>query len=289
MPSTQAVPARHLPADSNRPSESALVEHLKLASRVAAQAVDILGAERAKGRTVRATRGREVKVAADETINQMICQELSRHSPFGILSEESGISRGREPDSPYRWVVDPLDGSANFSRGIPLAVVSIALWRGMTPLLGVIHDIERAERFEGIAGQGARLNAVPIHVSEVRVPEEAVVCTGFPTRRAYDEPSLSRTVRQIQRYQKIRMLGSAALSLAYVACGRADVYEEERIALWDIAAGAAIVQAAGGCVRMSEPDADQAVTLRAGNSWLVRDDASDGSRRVAAVRRAPRR
>jgi len=267
MPVAHAVPSCQVP------TEFPLAAYATLASEAAARAAETLRAGMAQHRAVRARYGREVKVEADQTMNRLICQALRRATPFRILSEESGSGRGDQPPHAYWWIVDPLDGSANFARGIPWSCVSIALWRGLTPLVGVIHDVERAEQFEGVVGQGARLNGVPIHVSRVRTPGGAVLCTGFPTRRAYDARSLTRTVRQIQRYQKIRMLGSAALSLAYVACGRADVYEEERIALWDVAAGVAIVQAAGGCLQMSPPDAERTVSLRAGTPTLLGEDA----------------
>lgn len=240
---------------------------LALASRAARQAAEALRRQRARGRRVRRALQRDLKIEADYAMQRVICRGLRNDSAFPILSEEQGGRRFRLTEG-YHWIVDPLDGSINFSRAIPLSCVSIALWRGARPILGVIHDVNRREQFRGAIGRGAWLNGHPITVSRVRVASEAVLCTGFHARRTYSTRALLRFIEAVQRYQKIRLLGSSALSLAYVACGRADAYREEQIPLWDVAAGLAIVEAAGGIISCSSPRADHTVDVAASNASL---------------------
>ena len=247
----------------------ASLTHLALARQVARRTAASLLAERPSARAVRQDSRRDVKIAADTTAHRLICDALRAESPLPILSEEDEATHGQSGNGD-RWIVDPLDGSLNFARGIPWSCISIALWRGMTPVLGVIHDLNRDEQFSGLVGTGAWVNeTTSIHVSEARTPQEAILCTGFPAGREYATPAVQAFVTQIQVYKKIRLLGSAALSLAYVACGRADAYQEEQIALWDVAAGVAIVQAAGGVAHCRRIGTKQAVTVRAGNRYLT--------------------
>ena len=137
----------------------------------------------------------------------------------------------------------------NYSRGIPLAVISVALWHGDDPVLGVVIDPARRDTYSGLVGDGTRLNGVPVRTSNIDTVKNAVICTGFPVSTDFSTDALIRFVQRVQGFKKVRMLGSAALSLAYVACGRTDVYSEDEIKLWDVAAGLALVQAAGGSVR----------------------------------------
>jgi myo-inositol-1(or 4)-monophosphatase len=192
----------------------------------------------------------DVKIAADRLSETLILEALQGGSPFAALSEEAGHVAGSEPAGPV-WVVDPLDGSLNYHRGIPPAGVSIALCRGEEPLLGVIFDFTRNELFSGIPGRSATLNRSPIRVSGTARFSDAVLGTGFPSYADYSDEALMTFVRQVQRYRKVRSLGSAALMLAYVANGRLDAYHETGIKLWDVAAGVAIVRAAGGAVTVS--------------------------------------
>ncbi len=190
--------------------------------------------------------GRDIKLQADQDAEAIILKALSA-SGYPVLAEESGEHGLVDGDTPY-WIVDPLDGTMNFNRGFPECCVSIALFRGEDPLLGVIYDFNRDECFRGIVGEGAWLNDTPMTVSGIAERNQAVLCTGFPTHRSFDEDSIEEFVRSAQDFKKVRMLGSAALMVAYVACGRADAYLEESIMLWDVAAGLALVQAAGGYI-----------------------------------------
>lgn len=139
----------------------------------------------------------------------------------------------------------------------------------MEPLIGVIYDFNRDEAFSGIVGRGAWLNGQQIQVSMVRKSSDAVLVTGFPEGTDFSQASLTRFVNEIRQYKKVRLLGSAALSLAYVACGRADVYHEVDIRIWDAAAGIALVKAAGGSVRISYMDDKSILKVMASNTYLL--------------------
>lgn len=198
------------------------------------------------GRDLEKEVGRDIKLVADKLAERAVLDHLVNNSEFSVLSEESGeIRRGTE----HRWIVDPLDGTFNFYREIPFYCTSIALWNGDEPLLGVILDHRSGELFSGIVGKGATLNGKDIRVSTVSKRDGAVLCTGFPVSANYSRSALGNLVDAAQEFKKIRMFGSAALSLAYVASGRADAYGEQGIRMWDVAAGVALVLAAGGQVR----------------------------------------
>lgn len=212
---------------------------------------------------------RDIKIEGDLRLNRMIVQRLKETSPYPVLSEEEGFSDGKLNDKEYLWIVDPLDGSLNFSRGIPLFCISIALWRDMEPLLGIIYDLNRNEMFTGLVAEGAWLDSMPIMVSNVVEESEAVLCTGFPVTTDFAEAALLNFVKDVQSYKKVRLLGSAALSLAYVASGRADAYQENDIAIWDVAAGISIVKAAGGVVHFRQSEITNRFIVRAANGFLL--------------------
>jgi fructose-1,6-bisphosphatase/inositol monophosphatase family enzyme len=149
-----------------------------------------------------------------------------------------------------------------------MACVSIALWDGESPILGVIADIYHGNIFSGFVGEAAYLDGKKISVSELTDASQAVICSGFPSGRNYERESLLEFVEKVRQYKKVRMLGSAALMLAQVAAGRADVYEEEDIYLWDVGAGLALVKAAGGQFAMSLGSGQFKYNVRAWNGKL---------------------
>lgn len=213
---------------------------------------------------------RDVKVAADRRIEEFILNKLEAETTYSILSEESRSSTELRMDSEYMWIIDPLDGSFNFSRGIPLCCISLALWRNNVPLVGVIYDFNRDEIFYGLVGKGAWLNGMEIKVGDVRERSEAVLCTGFPVGSSFSTESLNSFIEAVQTYKKIRYFGTAALSLAYVACGRADIYMEENIKLWDVGAGLALVSAASGkCSFARSVKGENYFNVSASNEWLL--------------------
>lgn len=222
-----------------------LSESLALANSAACEAGRILLERSADLANVRDARGKDLKLAADTRAEEMILRRLQEGSSFPILSEESGAGAGFGTAAEY-WVVDPLDGTLNYSRGLPLTCVSIGLWRADQPLLGVVHDFERGEVFAGVVGEGVSCNGTSVRVSSVSDTSQAVLATGFPSGRDFGDATLLEFCRKVQGFKKVRLLGSAALSLAWLAAGRLDAYAEDDIWLWDVAAGLALVRAAGG-------------------------------------------
>ena len=130
-----------------------------------------------------------------------------------------------------------------------MCCISIALWSS-EPILGVVYDFNRDELFTGVTGVGAWCNDLPISPSGISSPKNAILTTGFPVNRNFSSNSLDIFLQNIINFKKIRLFGSAALSLAYVACGRVDAYLEEDIMLWDVAAGIALIKASNGFIRI---------------------------------------
>lgn len=199
-------------------------------------------------RKIVAEQGRDVKVKADKLAEALILAQLKTATDFPILTEETGWHEGSEND--LVWIIDPLDGSFNYHQNIPFCCVAIALVKKGEPLLGVVYDFNHDELFSGIVGQDARLNDQPIHVSAIADTKTAVLNTGIPARKNFSDATSENIFNQAGNWRKIRMLGSAALALAYVAAGRADAYHEQGTMFWDVAAGAALVKAAGGHAKL---------------------------------------
>jgi len=220
---------------------------LDIATKAAIQAGNYLRDQRTDALKVINYKAKDTKINGDKQAEKIILSYLKKYTTFPILSEETGLSGTLNVDSVF-WVVDPLDGTVNYSEGIPFCCVSIALMNSQQPHLGVIYDFIQDEIFTGIVGKGAWLNNLPISTSKISSIKDAILATGFPVDTDFSDEILFPFVKQIQTYKKVRLLGSAALSLAYVASGRMDVYLENDIMLWDVAAGCAIVIGAGGVV-----------------------------------------
>ena len=210
--------------------------------------------------------GREVKIVADRKLNELLVGELKKKSSFNIISEEKTKNIIKENE--YNWILDPLDGSFNYMRGIPIYCISLGLWKGFEPVLGVIYNLANNDTYYGIVGDGAYKNNKQISVSKVISASEAVLCTGFPVNYLYSKDNIIKFTDNIQKYKKIRFLGSAAMSLSFVASGVVDAYLEENIMIWDVAAGIAIVQAAGGNVEFSKGSINNSLNVLAMNSLL---------------------
>lgn len=246
------------------------IECLSIATTVASSAAEaVIGT----GRGVRSERHRDIKIEADFAADRHIHEELARRSDVPVLSEERERPLARDVEG-YRWIVDPVDGSFNFARGIPFCCVSIGLWKGREPIAGVIRDLDRGELFTGLVGRGAWLDGAPMRVSAVRERARAVLCSGLPGAGEHGAERLARLTARANAFKKIRLLGSAALMLAYVACGRADRYAEDGIAIWDVGAGLALVKAAGGSYRWRPAAGDDRFDVEADNGVLERDDTS---------------
>ena len=188
---------------------------------------------------------RDIKLDADVASENLIKKIINENSYYEILAEESGESS--EDLGTTFWVVDPLDGTANYNRDIPICCVSIGMITDMKPLFGVIYDFNNDEIYFGdCINKVATLNDSPIQVSKVDDKKDGVLITGLPFNTDYSDSSLNNLIGDMQSWKKTRMIGSAAMASCYIASGRAEVYKEKGIYLWDILAGAAIVEAAGG-------------------------------------------
>ena len=177
-----------------------------------------------------------------------IVKELHRANPdYAFLGEEGGAQKGSRGPSRYTYVIDPLDGTSNYLRGFPHWCVSIALCEGAEPIHAVVFDPLRNELFTASRGAGAQLNERRIRVAERKELAGAVLTTGFPPRERKRAGAQLKCVDELlATAEDIRRTGSAALDLAYVACGRSDGYFEAGVQAWDIAAGILLVREAGG-------------------------------------------
>jgi len=179
-----------------------------------------------------------------------IIKELKRANPdYAILAEEGGKQKGIRDGGRFTWVIDPLDGTSNYLHGFPHWCVSIALVENGEPIHGVVFDPLRNELFTTSRGSGAVLNERKIRVNERKDLTGALLATGFPPRERARIGAQLECVRELLRdAEDVRRTGSAALDLAYVACGRTDGYFEAGLQPWDIAAGVLLVREAGGRV-----------------------------------------
>ena len=187
---------------------------------------------------------------ADIAAENLIIERIRSHYPqHGILAEESGeavLVGGKR--SEWKWIIDPLDGTTNYAHGYPCFCVSIALEHNGELTLGVVYDPMRDEMFAAERGQGATLNDRRIRVSSVEELSGAMLCTGFPYN-VRERPDFAREFTKFtMEAQAVRRDGSAALDLAYVACGRFDGFWEDGLSPWDIAAGALLISEARGRV-----------------------------------------
>lgn len=179
---------------------------------------------------------------------------IRRHFPeHSFLAEEEVGEAGSQgplpPNSPPRWIIDPLDGTVNFAHGVPMFCVSIACETAAGLEYGVIYDPLRDEVFEAFRGGGATLNGQAIRVSRTAGLNAALLATGFPYDIRERLPqTMARLARMLGLSQGVRRAGSAALDLAYVACGRFDGFYEEHLKPWDTAAGLLIIAEAGGAI-----------------------------------------
>lgn len=214
---------------------------------------------------------KEIKALADTVLEKDILQALA---PTGlpILSEESGYIPSRQ-ESNYWFIVDPLDGTFNFVKGLGPSAVSIALWEDQKPIFGVTYSFLDRQLVWGGAGMGSYAHGQRISVSDTSIQTQASICTGFPARfDVASDLAMQNFWRRVRPYAKVRMLGSAAVSLLHVARGSADVYSEQNIMLWDVAAGLAIVEGAGGSVHCVPRTIEYSLDVYASNGILSESD-----------------
>ena len=183
----------------------------------------------------------------DTEAEKAIVKRLSDVFPeAGFITEEKTIDKtGKE----YNWIIDPLDGTTNFIHGLPLYSTCIGLMKDNEVVLGVVYEVNRDECFYAVKGHGAFCNGQPIRVTKADSIDQSLFATGFPI---YNFEKLDQYLAILNQLMKnahgLRRLGSAAVDLAYVACGRCEAFFEYNLNPWDVAAGSLIVKEAGGIV-----------------------------------------
>jgi myo-inositol-1(or 4)-monophosphatase len=236
---------------------------------------------------INAETSHDIKLELDVRCQNLIERKLRAAFPqIGLLGEEGTASAD---NTEFRWVVDPIDGTVNYASGIPHACVSIALQvqssrfkvqgsklkgkdqgSSYSTVVGVVYDPFTDELWTAIRGEAARLNGKPIRVSRRRDLAGAIVSIGFSKTRAGVRRAMPYFLWLSRRVRKIRLMGSAALALTYVATGRFDAYIERGISLWDIAAGGLILECAGGKFWRETTGGEQKYRMVASNGLLHR-------------------
>lgn len=209
---------------------------------------DIAAARAGQGLTISHKRGVELLTSADVDADRLICAEIAATFPgHRILSEELFPGLVAAGGKGHLWIVDPIDGTVNYAYGHSQVAVSIALAVDGVTQVGVVHAPFQEETFVAVRGAGARLNGKPIRPVDCRELHRALVGTGFPYERERREALLGRLLQVLLHCRDVRRIGSAALDLCWVACGRLDAFYET-LSPWDMAAGRLVVSEAGGRV-----------------------------------------
>jgi myo-inositol-1(or 4)-monophosphatase len=221
-----------------------LIAAQKIAVQAARAAGKVMRDNWRKPKRVNAAEAHDIKLELDVRCQRLIEKILRNAFPGIPVLGEEGVSG--DVSAEYRWVVDPIDGTVNYFYGLPHAAVSVALQHREQSVVGVIYDPFTDELWTTTKGKPTRLNGKVVHVSNRSRLEEAVIAMGFSKNKETLEISLPHLIRLSPRVRKIRVLGSAALELAYIACGRLDAYVERTLNLWDVAAGQLLVENAGG-------------------------------------------
>ena len=191
----------------------------------------------------------DVKMQADVDSETLVRDRL-KVTGLPVIGEELGGDPALFESKELYWVVDPLDGTYNYLRSQPSTCVSLGLMRGPEPVLGVIRDFTSDKTYVGVPGEGTTVNGIRITPRWAATMADACIMTGFPAAADKSSGAMTLFIDQVRRYKKIRMIGSAALALAYVGEGTADTYYESGTNLWDVAAGLAIIRASGGHYRL---------------------------------------
>lgn len=233
------------------PSSAELLAVCKLAAQAGAQQLLAW-----RGRfQAREKSSRDFVTDADLASERAICEVIAHHFPdHAILGEESVASSAPAREllsGPYCWVIDPLDGTTNYLQQFPCYAVSVGLVASGRLQAGVVIDPLLDETFAASREEGATLNGEPIRVSETKKVEASLVAISFPPDLSHDSPDLQSFLKVAIRCRAVRRTGSAALNLAYVACGRLDAHWAHQIHPWDAAAGVLLIEEAGGTVTAS--------------------------------------
>jgi len=227
-----------------------LTELKDLAVNAAIEAGNFLNKNKFEEKEIHEEEGRDIKLLIDQDTEKLIRSNLEA-TDIPILGEEYG---GEIADGKY-WVIDPIDGTANYFRGLDECCVSIALMEDDEALIGVIYNFNNDQMYTALKDHGAFLNDKKISVSDIDSKNKASITTGFPASETIE--SSMDFLKDLKGWKKVRMFGSAALSCAYVASGKCDYYAEKGVFLWDFAAGICLVKEAGGNIAYSLIDNDR--------------------------------
>jgi len=223
--------------------------YLETAGEAARAAGGLLRAHFGRPLTVDENHAHDIKLELDKRSQTLIESLILGRFPGHAIYGEEGV-RG-DQDSEFQWVIDPIDGTVNFFYSIPHFAISIALRRAGEIIVGVIYDPMRDEMWSVVKGGVPTLNGREIRVSGRTVLGEAIVSVGVAKSMDSINNSLPLFEKLLRSAKKCRMMGSASLDIAYVACGRLDAYIEGAISLWDVAPGILLVEAAGGSVQLT--------------------------------------
>ena len=227
--------------------------YLEAAAQAARSAGDLLRQNFGSPLEVNAFEAHDIKLDLDVRSQDLITRLLLDRFPGHAIYGEEGLAGNQE--SECQWIVDPIDGTVNYFYSIPHFCISIALRERGEIIVGVIYDPMRDELWQAERGGVATLNGAPIAVSARTRLSDAVLSVGFSKTKTTINAGLPLLEKYITRARKCRLMGSAALDLAYVSCGRLDAYIEQSVSLWDVAAGKLLVECAGGKFEMT-PRAD---------------------------------
>lgn len=210
----------------------------------------------------------------DSKVQAVLREKLLNLLPEAVFFGEEDDADKADISKGYAFIVDPIDGTANFTKGLQMSCISVALARDGYPVIGVVYNPYKQETFYAEKGKGAYLNGEPIHVSDKTLEEGLVFFGTAPYNPEYSKKTFELLYRYFMRTQDVRRSGSAAIDLCTVACGRAELYFEMLLSPWDYAAGALIVEEAGGIVTNMEGepltfDCKQGVTARGTKAELL--------------------
>lgn len=249
---------------------------LTAATAAALQAGKLIAANLHSTKRINEQIQHDIKLELDVRTQKLIERHLQKSFPEAAILGEEGVSG--DPKAEFRWVIDPIDGTVNFAYGIPHACVSVALQQratgkgttrdGYQTIAGVVHDPFCKETWTATVGGPARLNGKKISVSKRNRLDVAIVSMGFAKSKDTMNAILPHLNDLVYRVRKIRIMGSAALSMVYVASGRFDAYIEGGVRLWDVAAGGLIIECAGGEYWREEIDDQHGYRLIANNGLL---------------------
>jgi len=247
------------------------MNYLQVAEEAAREAGALLRHHFGRHKNVDQATHHDIKLALDRESQELITRVLLEAFPGHAIYGEEGLAG--DLDSPFQWIVDPIDGTVNYLHDIPHFCVSIALRHEGDLLMGLIFDPMLDELWTVERHGPARLNGRDIAVSSRTTLEESIIFIGCGKDDEALDIGLPRFERASRRARKMRLMGSAALGMAYVATGRLDAYVESRISLWDIAAGHLLIEAAGGRVELTPHPADPDVySIVASNGRIPLDE-----------------